>query len=565
MTGTAAEAETREGKGEPVDEKTAAAAPVGDTAAAGDTAAPAGTAPESPVPGDPVPGHAAANGQRSLPSAVGSAVINAIPEGTVGNAVKTVVRATPETLTLARHRAQPGAVYIARLTLTAVFAYLVARQVAGSAGPVLAPLTALLVIQVSLSRTLRSAARRVISVVAGVLVAIGLSVVVGFTWWSLGILIAVALGVGLVLRLGDDILEVPISAMLILSAVGSQTAAADRVIETLIGAAAGLIGGLLFAPVRLQPAEEAIDDLSSQLAGLLDEIAEDIADGADAGRAAERLSQARALSGEIQRVDRALSQSEESLRLNPRARILPQAAIPLRTGLETLEHAAVTVRVIARWTADASRPDADSPLRDPRIRNTLAELLRELAAAVRAIGDHVRAGIAAAVDPVRQERPRVYGPLLHRGHGNGAAPPEQVESELDQSLSRARVIQDRLADMLRAEPEAGVPEWSRRGELLMLLDRLRYELQEEHPARVRDRWPVRGSARRRRPRWVPPPPGARPRPRERPRERPHERSREGPPEQPRRLSIRPHLRGRPRLRVPPVRPRPPKRSGKRPA
>jgi Aromatic acid exporter family member 1 len=481
------------------------------------------------------------------------------PAGRVGAAARAVAQRTPETMTVVRQRAQPTAVTIARLGSTAVFAYLLALQLPGSPRPVLAPLTALLVIQVSLSHTLRSAGRRVLSVVAGVLVAIGLSVVVGFTWWSLGILIAVALTVGLFLRLGDDILEVPISAMLILSAVGSRTAAADRVIETLIGAAAGLIGGLLFAPVRLQPAEEAIDDLSGQLAGLLDEIAEDIADGADAGRAADRLSQARGLSGEIQRVDRALSQSEDSLRLNPRARILPQAAIPLRTGLETLEHAAVTVRVIARWTADASRPGEDSPLRDPRIRNTLAELLRELAAAVRAIGDHVRAGIAAAVDPVNQERPRGYGPRLHRDRGDGAAPPEQVESELDQSLSRARVIQDRLTDMLRAGPETGVPEWSRRGELLMLLDRLRYELQEEHPARVRDRWPVRGSARRRRPRWVPPPPGPRPRPRERPGERAQDRRQERP-----RLSIRPHLRGRPRLRVPPVRPRPPKRSGQRP-
>lgn len=305
------------------------------------------------------------------------------------NTVRAVVRATPETLTLARRRAQPGAVYITRLTLTAVLAYLLALQFAGNKGPVLAPLTALLVIQVSLSHTLRSAGHRVLSVLAGVLLAVGLSVIVGLTWWSLGILIAVALAVGLILRLGDDILEVPISAMLILSAVGSKTAASERVIETLIGAGAGLIGGLLFAPVRLQPAEEAIDDLSGQLADLLGRIAADAGDGADAARSAERLSQARALGREIQRVEGALNDSEESLRLNPRARILPGAAIPLRTGLETLEHAAVTVRVIARWMTEASRPDTPSPLDDPAIRGCLAEILGELAVAVGAIGDHV--------------------------------------------------------------------------------------------------------------------------------------------------------------------------------
>jgi hypothetical protein len=433
---------------------------------------------------------------------------------TARNAVQAVVHATPESLTLARRRAQPRIVYIARLTLTAVFAYLAALQFAGNKGPVLAPLTALLVVQVSLTHTVRSAARRVGSVVAGVLLAVGLSVVVGLTWWSLGILIAVALAVGLMLRLGDDLLEVPISAMLILSAVGSTTAASSRIVETFIGAAAGLIGGLVFTPVRLQPAEDAVDDVSGQLADLLDLIAGDIEDGADAGRSAERLNQARALGGEIDRVERALTESEDSLRLNPGAHILPQAAIPLRTGLETLERAAVTVRVIARWTADASRPEADSPLHDPEIRARLTEVLRELAVAVGSVGDHVRAGIAAAVaGPSSRDGALRPHPLHPRRPRPAAAvpAPEQVEGDLDFSLSRAGELQDELADLLRAEPDPALGDWSLRGELLMLLDRLRSDLQEEHQARARQSWPGHGSARTRRPRWVPRAPVSRPR------------------------------------------------------
>ncbi len=442
-------------------------------------------------------------------------------------AVQAVVHATPESLTLARRRAQPRIVYIARLTLTAVAAYLAAVQFAGNKGPVLAPLTALLVVQVSLTHTLRSAAQRVISVVAGVLVAVGLSVVVGFTWWSLGILIAVALTVGLMLRLGDDLLEVPITAMLILSAVGSASAASSRIIETFIGAAAGLIGGLVFTPVRLQPAEEAVDDLSGQLADLLDQIAGDIEDGADAGRCDERLNQARAFGGEIERVDRALTEAEGTLRVNPGARILPQATIPLRTGLETLERAAVTVRVIARWAADASRPEADSPLRDPEIRTHLSEVLRELAVAVGSVGDHVRAGIATAVaGPSTRDGADRPHTLLHRPPAAGTLPAaekvEKVESDLDYSLSRAGELQDELADLLRAGPAPALVDWSLRGELLMLLDRLRSDLQEEHQARARQNWPGRGSARTRRPRWVPRPPATRPRGRARAGRRAHE-------------------------------------------
>src|SRR6201996_2544654 len=79
----------------------------------------------------------------------------------------------PETLTVVRPRAQPTAATIVRLTATTVFAYLIALPVPGVSRPVLAPLTALLVAQVSLYQTLRSALRRGRRVVAGVLVAVG--------------------------------------------------------------------------------------------------------------------------------------------------------------------------------------------------------------------------------------------------------------------------------------------------------------------------------------------------------------------------------------------------------
>jgi uncharacterized membrane protein YgaE (UPF0421/DUF939 family) len=156
-----------------------------------------------------------------------------------------MARRTPETLTVVRQRAQPTAVTVARLAGTAVFAYLVALPLPVSPKPVIAPLAALLVVQVSLYQTLRSAVRRVAAVVAGVLLAVGLSAWVGFTWWSLGITVVLALAVGYALHLGDAILEVPVSAMLILSVAGPGKAATGRIIETLVGAGAGLAAGFI--------------------------------------------------------------------------------------------------------------------------------------------------------------------------------------------------------------------------------------------------------------------------------------------------------------------------------
>ena len=114
----------------------------------------------------------------------------------ISTAARSITQRAPVTLTLVRHRAQPTAATIVRLTVTAVFAYLLALLLPNASRPVMAPLTALVVVQVSIYQTLRTAVRRVASVLAGVLLALGLSAWVGFTWWSLGIAIAAGPGGG---------------------------------------------------------------------------------------------------------------------------------------------------------------------------------------------------------------------------------------------------------------------------------------------------------------------------------------------------------------------------------
>jgi len=95
----------------------------------------------------------------------------------------------------------------------------------------------------------------------------------------LGLLIAGTMALGMVLRLREEILEVPISAMLIFS-VDSHSAATGRITETLVGAAAGLAAGLVLAPLRVQPAMEAVGELSRQMADLLGQMADGLAEGA---------------------------------------------------------------------------------------------------------------------------------------------------------------------------------------------------------------------------------------------------------------------------------------------
>ena len=416
---------------------------------------------------------------------------------------------------------RPALWHITRLTATATFAYLLALLIpAGTSRPVLAPLTALLVLQASLYQTIRSAMRKVLSVTVGVLVAVFVAEFIGFSWWQLALVIGGALVIGRTLRLGDDLLEVPISAMLIFSSVGTHAAATGRVVDTLLGAGAGLGGGLVFAGrPQVQPARSAVGHLAGEVAGLLDRMAADLAgteradiepvlaeteladteladtgpegtgpegtgqgsadpaDGDLTAEAGQWLVQARALRDEIERVDDTLREAADSARLNPRALVLPAGATPvtmttvaLRGGLEALEHAALTLRGLARSVLDSAEIATEaSPVKDRETRVQLASVLAKLGEAIRTYGRLVQ------LTPVASE---------------------SLESELAAELDEAHRLQDELADLLRPRTKAGRPsEWPLRGEILAHVDRLRTGLDVEAIHRA-SRPPVR---RRRRP------------------------------------------------------------------
>jgi hypothetical protein len=394
---------------------------------------------------------------------------------------------------LAVKSSRDTAAYVTRLTATATFAYLLALLIpAGTSRPVLAPLTALLVLQASTYQTIRSGVKKVLSVTVGVLVAVGVSELIGFSWWLLALLIAGALLIGRMLRLGDDLLEVPISAMLIFSSGGMHAAATGRVVDTLTGTAAGLIGGLAFAPLRVQPARDAFCGLAGRLAELLDRMAADLLADPDPALVAEWLSQSRSLRGEIERADDALRTAAESAKLNPRALVATAESVPvtdmtvsLRGGLESLEHAALTVRGLARSVLDAAASDSSaSPIRDACTRKRLADVLAQLSQVI-----------------------RTYGSLLQ----SMPAGSESLESELAAQLAETHRLQDALAELL--EPRAdvlaadGMPgvgagtEWPLRGEILAHVDRLRTGLTANSIPRQRRQPPTRPrpiNARRRR-------------------------------------------------------------------
>ena len=157
-----------------------------------------------------------------------------------------------------------------RVTVAATASYVVASLIFPGSQPLLAPLTAMLVVQVTPLSLLASGLDRVIAVVAGVVLAVGFAAVVPLEWWSLGLLILVSITIGQYLRLRSNLVEVAISAMLVLGvgAIGAEAAAWQRIAETLVGATVGILATLVFPPkVPSGDAGRAIDGLADAVSG----------------------------------------------------------------------------------------------------------------------------------------------------------------------------------------------------------------------------------------------------------------------------------------------------------
>ena len=300
-------------------------------------------------------------------------------------------------LTRLREDGRGAVLWSARVTLASVASYVAALVLFEGPPPLLAPLTAMLVVQVTPLSLLASGVDRVVSVVAGVSIAVAFAELVPLTWWSLGLLIFVSITLGQALRLRANMMEVAISGMLVLG-VGSfatGSAAWQRIAETLIGAAVGVAANLLFPPkVASADAGRAIDDVANSVSDLLaraaDELDEVVGQEADVAPAARAwLDDARRITHDIPRAGAALLHAEQGRRLNVRAVGTPNAGPGLRQGLEALEHSAVAIRGMFRAVADSTDDPGWSTAERTDALLGLAQTWREMSSALDAFGQLV--------------------------------------------------------------------------------------------------------------------------------------------------------------------------------
>ncbi len=371
-------------------------------------------------------------------------------------------------------RDHSSGVWIAKLTLAAVLSYLLAELLGTSPDPLLAPLTALLVVQLTMYATLTAGLDRIVSVVAGVLVAVVVATQIGLNWWSLGLVVAVSLILGRLLRLGPNLLEVPISAMLVFAVGGLEDAAAGRVFETLIGAAVGvLVSVLIVPPLYHRPAGDAIGEVAQRMAEFSRALAGALRREWSRAESSRWLDQARALGQEVAHADERLARAEDSARLNPRARPTREARPRLRTMLTGLELSYVVLRNLSRAILDRTYfvpEEQEGSAYDQQTREALADVLETVGAALDALV-----------------------PLA-----TGTEPPHVVQRVVDERIAELTERRDRLAELLLVDPREDAGAWEQKGALLAAVDRLRVEIAAAaHPAEAQWHSPVLTDRQRR--------------------------------------------------------------------
>jgi hypothetical protein len=362
-------------------------------------------------------------------------------------------------------RLRPTLVNVIRLTTAAVLSYLLTFALTSGAIDLTGPLTALLVMQASAFSTLKMGAIRVGAVLAGVLVATLVSIWIGLTWWSLGAVIAASLILGKIFRLGEQAMEAPISAMLILGVTNPNVAAEIRVLNTLIGAGVGVAFNLIYPPaLPTRRASRAIIDAADATAAPLDAASQALAMGPiNREQVQDWLDRVHAGVLRLKSATETVASLKDSRRLNPRALGTTDIGPVLASGLRTLESCLLAIRglftVVLTELPTEDRPD------DPygeELRAAFAVVLHDAADCIRAFGSLVLAEVEE-----------------HE---------EEAERSLDESLEILRETQTVLTELMTVNFQDNKSSWLLRGSILAAVEHVVDELNLENHARARQRW-----------------------------------------------------------------------------
>ncbi|MEW1914356.1 aromatic acid exporter family protein [Kitasatospora sp. NPDC085895] len=323
--------------------------------------------------------------------------------------------------------------------------------------PVLAPLAALLTVQLTVFRTVAQGLQQIGGVILGALAALGLLRLAGANFATVGLAVGACLAVGRLLRLGSRATEVPVTVLLVLS-TGAPYAPV-RIWDTVLGVTAGILVNLLAAPpTYVGHAGHHCAKAAHRLADVAHRAADGLREGWDEETSDGWLRRVETAARELDRARRATAQAEEGIRLNPRRLRRgtdPAACLdPLHEGLTCLGHVCDQLGSVLRGLDDLARGERRLP-REAAARAEACARMEPLGDVLHAVGDALDAFARIQRDLVRnpahtddltqaldrgQDRHTAatdalcsadHGPAVRSLHGSITDETQQILHELD--------------------------------------------------------------------------------------------------------------------------------------
>lgn len=287
---------------------------------------------------------------------------------------------------------------LARATVAATAAWVVADLVLHARIPALAPIATLIAMQQTVYATTRQALKVMAGVVVGAGLGLAAAVLLGSHWWSVALIVLVGLALRGWQRLEPVLgptggLQVPITAVLVLSL--GEGYGGVRALLTLVGAGFGVLVSVVAPPVRTGVGEARLAALSADLAGLMRDVDNGLRGEWDLERAQAWLRQARRLSVRLSSVRDELVTAQESVRWNPRhARGRMEQ---LDAAGAALDHAVGQARSLTRSLADLATGEDREAAPPPQLPTELADLVDGVSEALVDYAKVLRTGEEKAV------------------------------------------------------------------------------------------------------------------------------------------------------------------------
>lgn len=344
---------------------------------------------------------------------------------------------------------------VLKTAVAAGLSWLLAGLIPGNDHPYLAPVTAVLAMQLTIAQSLEHAMQRILGVIVGVFVAVGIFELFGVHFWSISLVVLVSFAGGIQLRLsGPAVQQVAITALIVLlagSISGTFSYALFRIADSLIGAGVALSLNWLFVPpLFVNPARGAIQRMSQDLAKTLADLTTSLRGGMTQSAANDHLTRARAMATSLQEAHAALQQAETSLRFNRLARNQHAALSELNIRSTALEHSAIQLRVMCRSIQTAFLDGASDWMAPDQFGRDLADLFGRNTVLVRYVGGD-RLGVRPDVpstDELRRAMQAYWRDRDDKGWlyaGEILTVAERMARELDdaieQSIERPRTLQ----------------------------------------------------------------------------------------------------------------------------